>query len=73
MKAICTLTQLPGGSCRLRHASAALGEVEFTGSSREEVLERMRRELQYRTELCPCTGESVGTVEIEVREAASSE
>lgn len=73
MKAVCTLTALPDGFYRIRHASAALGEVELAGSSREEVLERMRRELQYRMELCPCTGESVGTVQIEVREAASSE
>ena len=66
MKAFCTLRALPNKTWQIWHSSSALGDVEISGSSREEVLARMQRELQYRLELCPCTGESVGTVELEL-------
>ena len=66
MKAFCSLSSLPNKTWQIRHSSSALGDVEITGSSRDEVLARMQRELQYRLELCPCTGESVGTVELEI-------
>jgi hypothetical protein len=68
MEAFCTLTTLPNNVWRIRHSSSALGEVELTGSSREEALARMEKELQYRMELCPCTGESVGTLKLQVRQ-----
>jgi hypothetical protein len=70
MEADCTLTAMPNNVWRIRHSSSALGEVEIRGSSREEALSKMRKELQYRMELCPCTGESVGAVELKVREEA---
>jgi hypothetical protein len=69
MEAVCTLTPLPNNVWRIRHSSSALGEVEITGFSREEALNRMEKELQYRMELCPCTGESVGSVKLRVTEA----
>ncbi len=71
MEAFCTLTPLPNNFWRIRHSSSALGEVEIRGSSREEVLTRMQRELQYRMELCPCTGESVGSVKLQVSETTA--
>jgi hypothetical protein len=70
MEAFCTLTPLPNNVWRIRHSSSVLGEVEITGSSRDEVLIRMQRELQYRMELCPCTGESVGKVKLQVSEGS---
>ena len=36
--------------------------------AREEALTKMRDELQYRIELCPCSGVSGPTVELQVRE-----
>lgn len=68
MEAFCILTPLPNNVWRIRHSSSALGNVEIMGSSRDEVLAKMKRELQYRMELCPCTGESVGTIELRVSE-----
>ena len=67
MKALCTLNRTPNGTWLVRHSSSALGSVEITGPSREEALTKMRNELQYRLELCPCSG-SVGTVELQVSE-----
>jgi len=59
---------MPNGNWLVRHSSSALGSVDITGPSREEALTKMRNELQYRLELCPCSGESVGTVKLQVSE-----
>ena len=68
MNAACTLRRLPGGTWLVRHSSPALGDVEVSASSREEALTKMRDELQYRSELCPCSGASADTVELQVSE-----
>ena len=67
MQALCTLNRTPNGTWHVRHSSSALGDVDVTGPSREEALTKMRNELQYRLELCPCSG-SVGNVELQVSE-----
>lgn len=68
MKAICTLDRTTAGTWRIRHSSSTLGDVELTDSSRETLLTRMQAELQYRLELCPCSGVSAGTVELELHD-----
>ena len=47
---------------RVRH----VGPVEVTAGSQEEALKKMRGELRYRLEICPCTGEMYQDVEIEI-------
>ncbi len=69
MKAPCTLTRLWNGAWLVRHSSPALGDVEVTANARDEALTKMRDELQYRIELCPCSGASGDTVELQVKEA----
>ena len=60
----------PGSfTIRVRHSATWKSPVS---PSREEALTKMRNELQYRLELCPCSGESVGTVELQVSEDFSS-
>lgn len=71
MKAPCTLTRLATGTWIVRHSSPSLGTVEVSGSARDEALTKMRNELQYRIELCPCSGVSGDTVELEVRQEGS--
>jgi hypothetical protein len=68
MKAPCTLTHLPNGMWSVRHASPALGTVEVSAASREDALTKMRNELQYRVELCPCSGVSGDTVVLQIME-----
>jgi hypothetical protein len=51
-----------------RHAGADVGTVEVTATSREQALNKMRSELRYRLELCPCTGEQYKDLEIEIVE-----
>jgi len=68
MKAPCTLSRMGNGTWLVRHASATLGTVEVSAATREEALTKMRNELQYRSEWCPCSGASGDTVELQVRE-----
>ena len=68
MKAPCTLTRLPTGIWLVRHSSPQLGTVEVSARARDEALTKMRDELQYRIELCPCSGASADTVVLQVEE-----
>lgn len=68
MKASCTITHLRNGMWSVRHTSQALGTVEVSANAREEALAKMRNELQYRIELCPCSGVSGDTVVIQVKD-----
>src|SRR5262249_25475621 len=71
MKALCTLSRTPNGAWLVRHASSTLGTVELSASSREQALTKMRDELQYRLELCPCSGVSGDTVTLQVGDDSS--
>jgi hypothetical protein len=68
MKASCTLKQLRNGLWSVRHVSPALGSVEVSAGARDQALTKMRDELQYRIELCPCSGVSGDTVLLQVME-----
>ena len=68
MKLSCTLSRLPNGKWLARHTGSSVGLVEVTAMIREEALTKMRNELQYRIELCPCSGVSGPTVELQVQE-----
>jgi hypothetical protein len=66
MKAPCTVLRTRDGTWLVRHSSSALGTVEVSAPSRAEALTKMQNELQYRIELCPCSGVSGDTVELQV-------
>jgi hypothetical protein len=69
VKAPCTIRRQANGIWSVRHSSSALGTVEVTAASRGEALTKMQNELQYRIELCPCSGVSADTVALQVIEA----
>ena len=73
MKAPCTIAQQPDGRWLACHSSSFLGTVEISAPSRDEALIKMRNELQYRSEYCPCTGASEDTVELQITEASSGD
>jgi hypothetical protein len=68
MKFACTLKQAGGGQWSARHESDAVGAVNVVATSRALVLDKMRGELRYRLELCPCTGESYRHIDVEIVE-----
>ncbi len=68
MKLTCTLSRLANGNWLARHTGSSTGRVEVTAPTREEALTKMRDELQYRIELCPCSGAWGDVVELSVQE-----
>jgi len=68
MKFSCQLARREGGAWSARHEGPEVGRVEVTAATREQVLTKLRNELQYRLEFCPCTGEAWRDVEIELIE-----
>ena len=71
MKLTCTLSHLANGKWLARHTGSSVGQVLVTAPTREEALTKMRNELQYRIEWCPCSGVSGPTVELQVRQEGS--
>ncbi len=68
MKYTCTLTRLPNGQWLARHAGSSFGTVEVTATSRDAAHAKLQDELQYRVELCPCSGVSGETVVLQVKD-----
>ena len=68
MKLAYTLAHLANGKWLARHAGSSTGRVEVTAPTREEALAKMRNELRYKSEYCPCTGVTEDFVELQVRE-----
>jgi hypothetical protein len=48
------------------HASENVGPIQVKAASREEVLQKLEREIRYWLELCPCSGPTVAALEIEL-------
>lgn len=66
MRLTCTLLQRPDGRWDARHESSLAGEVRVTADTRQQALDKLRGEVRYRLELCPCTGESYRHLELQV-------
>lgn len=69
MRFSCQVIQASPGDFMLRYDGTDLGPVEVRAPTREQALEKMRGELRYRLELCPCSGETYRDIRIELREA----
>jgi hypothetical protein len=72
MKFSCLLTSETGGRWRAVHESRDLGRVEALAESREAAVEKLKGEIRYRLELCPCTGESYQHIDVEVETSTGS-
>lgn len=57
------------GQWSLQHESPEFGRVEVTAPTREQAIEKLRGEIRYRLELCPCSGESYQHISIEISES----
>ena len=66
MKFPCMFSQLGSGEWSVRHVGSDVGTVEVTARSQQEALGKMRGELRYRLEICPCTGEMYKDLRIEI-------
>ena len=68
MRLSCTLTRVPTGWSAL-HDSPDVGRVVVTARARDEAIEKIKGEIRYRLELCPCTGETYQHIDIDVVES----
>lgn len=66
MRFPCTITHLADGRWVAKAADATIGIVETAADNRDEALDKLRAELRYRIELCPCTGVGDEYVELDV-------
>ena len=69
MRFACTLSRIPGGHWQAQHVGSDVGKVEARAASRVEAIEKLKGEIRYRLELCPCTGETYQHIDVEVVEA----
>jgi hypothetical protein len=68
MKFPCDVQRRADGQWTARHTGSSLGAVETTAATRDEALAKLRNELQYRIELCPCSGVSGDRAELVVHD-----
>ena len=71
MRFACTLSKAPSGQWQARHKGRDAGAVEARAASREEAIEKLKGEIRYRLELCPCTGETYQHIDVEIVEEHS--
>ena len=69
MKFPSAIVRTSDGKWCLRHESPEVGRVEVTAPTREQAAEKLRGEIRYRLELCPCSGETYQHIEIEICES----
>ena len=65
-----TIERLADGGWAARHESREVGAVVVRAASREEAIEKLKGEIRYRLELCPCTGETYQHIDVEIVERA---
>ena len=68
MKFPSTILRRSDGQWSLRHESSEIGNVEVTAPRREQAAEKLRGEIRYRLELCPCSGETYQHIKIDISE-----
>ena len=71
MKFTCSIRQTGPGAWQARHVGLDPGPVVTTGRNRQEALDKLKNELRYRLELCPCTGEAYRDIELELVESVT--
>lgn len=69
MQFVCRVLRTGPDRWTASYEGADLGPVSVTADSHDQALEKLRRELRYRLEMCPCTGEIYQEMEIELRES----
>ncbi|HEX5103629.1 MAG TPA: hypothetical protein VFV87_07465 [Pirellulaceae bacterium] len=68
MRFLCTIEPLPAGGFAASHKSREVGAVRIQAPTRDEAIEKVKGEIRYRLELCPCTGETYQHIAVEIVE-----
>lgn len=67
-----TVKRLIDGEYYARCEAGPNGLVERTGRTEDEAVQRLRAEIEYELEWCPCTGAAREIVELDVRRNGSA-
>lgn len=70
MQFACEFKRRDDGQWTARHTGGDLGTVQVTAATREQAAGKLKDEIRYRLEICPCTGELYDTVTIQLVERA---
>lgn len=54
------------GRWSARHDSTDWGRLEVFAATPEQAVDKLRQEIRYRLELCPCSGEMYRDVQVEI-------
>ena len=65
MKFICQVSE-QSGMWTVEHASKDLGPIRVTGTTRDEALRKIEGEIRYWLEICPCGGQALRNLDIEL-------
>ena len=68
MKFVCRISQ-KDGTWTAEHVSKDVGPIRLTASTREEALQKMKAEIHYWLEMCPCSGQAYRDLEVELVES----
>ncbi len=65
MKFVCRVSEQLG-VWTVEHASQDVGPIRVTGPTRDQALQKMEQEIRYWLEMCPCSGQALRNLEIEL-------
>jgi hypothetical protein len=68
MRFICQITE-SNGIWKAEHSSPDIGPIRVSGATRDEALKKMEGEIRYWVEMCPCTGNALRDLQIELVES----
>jgi hypothetical protein len=67
MKFLCHITQQDRFWIG-EHSSDGVGPITVKAPSRQEAIDKLKREIRYWLEMCPCTGDRFSHIDIELVE-----
>ena len=68
----CTIKRLTNGDWLATALGSEVGNVQATARTREQALEKLRNEIRYRIEFCPCSSVADDYVHLVVKEQPPS-
>lgn len=69
MRFICQIRE-SNGLWLAEHAGSDIGPIRVSAPTRDQAVDKMKAEIHYWLEMCPCSGQAYADVEVELVESA---